>query len=110
MVKLSDEEIRKRLIELRNLKYLYGKAKKRIASQDKTIKFLKLRVKELEEKDKQKDKIIESLMLQLEDIKIKVFGKKNNKDDKNDDATPKTPKPRDNSSYQRRIPNDSEVT
>lgn len=109
MFKLGEEEIKQRLIRLRNLEYLYGKARKRIDRLEKENRFLRLRIKELEERDKQKDKIIESLMLQLEEIKIKVFGKKKDKD-KDDSTKPKERKPRDNSSYQREIPDESEIT
>ena len=101
--RLSEKEIHKRLIRLRNLEQLHKKARKRIVSQDKEIKFLKFRIKELEEKDKEKDKIIQSLMLQMEEIKIKVFGKKKEKDD---EKRPPKKSDRDPSSYQRPIPNE----
>ena len=104
-IKLSEKEIKSRLVELRNIKFLHAKARKRIIAQDKEIKFLRLRIKELEEKDKQKDKIIQSLMLQMEEIKIKVFGKKKNKD-KDDEIKPPKKPDRDRASYQRPIPDE----
>ena len=100
---LSQNEINKRLTRLRNLERLHAIANKRIVSQDEEIKHLKLRIKELEDQNKEKDKIIEKMMLQLEEIKIKVFGKKKRNKD------PRPPKERqkadrDSSSYQRPIP------
>ena len=100
-IKLSDKEINQRLIRLRNLERLYPIARKRIADHEKEIRFLKLLVKELEQKDKEKDKIIQSLVMQMEELKIKVFGKKKPKD--NDKKPPKNPD-RDPSSYKRPIP------
>ena len=98
---LSEKEIGQRLVRLRNLERLHEKARKRIVSQEKEIKFLRLRVRELEEQSKEKDKTIESFRLQLEEIKIKVFGKKK---DKNDEPPQKRqPADRDSSSYQRPI-------
>lgn len=78
-IKLSDKEINQRLVRLRNLEWLHKQARKKIIAQDKEIKFLKARVKELEEKNQEKDKSIEEFRLQLEEIKIKVFGKKKDK-------------------------------
>lgn len=112
---LSKEEIKHRLVRLRNLEYLHKKARKRIVRQDKEINLLRLRIKELEERDKEKDKIIDYLKLQLEEIKIKIFGKKKDRDKDKKDGSSKKPKdrqntPRDPSSYQRPIPNDNEIT
>ena len=105
-IKLSDKEIRQRLVRLRNLDHLHKQARKRIIAQDKEIKFLKARVKELEEKNREKDKAIEEFRLQLEEIKIKVFGKKK---DKNGEPPQERQKAdRESSSYQRPIP--SEIT
>ena len=100
--KLSDKEIRQRLVKLRNLEKLHKQARERIISQDKEIKFLKLRIKELEERNREKDKTIESFRLQLEEIKIKVFGKKKSKDD--EPPKERQPAVRNSSSYQRPIP------
>ena len=109
-IRLPDKEIKERLIRLHNLEHLYKQARKRIASQGEEIKLLKQQVFLLTEANKEKDKIIEKLMLQLEEIKIKVFGKKKKSDD--DEELPKIRKPanRDSSSYQRPIPNENEIT
>lgn len=76
MKSLSTEEIKQRLIRLRNLEYLYARARERIAFLEKENKELKARIKELEEKDKDKDQKIEAMAFQLEQIKNKLFGKK----------------------------------
>ena len=102
--KLSDKEINQRLIRLRNLERLHKEARKRIVFLEKENRFLRLRVKELEDRDKEKDKIIESLMLQMEEIKIKVFGKKKDKD--NESPVERQRANRDSSSYKRPIPNE----
>ena len=63
---LTKAEIDKRMIELRNLRKLYKGAKERIAIQNKTIKELKARVRELEANDKEKDQRITDLSLQID--------------------------------------------
>ncbi len=105
-IQLSDKEINQRLVRLRNLERLHKQARNRIIAQDKEIKFLKARVKELEEKNREKDKAIEEFRLQLEEIKIKVFGKK--KDGGGESPRERQKADRESSSYQRPIP--SEIT
>lgn len=105
-IKLSDKEINQRLVRLRNLEWLHKQARKKIIAQDKEIKFLKARVKELEEKNREKDRTIETFRLQLEEIKIKVFGKK--KDKGSEPPQERQKADRESSSYQRPIP--TEIT
>lgn len=115
-MKLTEEEIRKRMIELRNLRKMYPRLQ---AKYDK----LKMRVKVLEKEIKKKDKIIaeqaamikiqtemlELFKLRVEDLEKKVFGKKRKKNDKDDE--PKGPGvKRSKSSYRRKTPSDDEVT
>lgn len=76
MKKLTDDSITQRLIRLQNLERLYPLAKKRINILKLEIKALKTRIKELEDKDQDKDKRILELSYQFEQIKIKLFGKK----------------------------------
>lgn len=78
MKKLTDSEIKQRLSRLQNLEHLYLIARKRIVSQTLEIKSLKARIKELEDRDQDKDKRILELSYQFEQIKIKLFGKKPN--------------------------------
>lgn len=100
-MKLTEEEVNHRLIELRNLKVLYGKARERIALLEAETKQQKERIKELEEKDKDKGEKIEAMAFQLEQIKNKLFGKKPIVHR----LLPKTEKKnRDIFSYQRPIP------
>lgn len=104
-VNLSEEEIRKRLVRLRNLEMLHAQARERIVVVETENKILKQRIKELEEKDNDKNAKIEALAFQLEQIKIKVFGKK---PDKERIALKRESKERDIASYRRPIP--QEVT
>jgi len=75
-VKLTEEEVKRRLIELRNLKVLYARARERIALLEAETKQQKERIKELEAKDKDKGEKIEAMAFQLEQIKNKLFGTK----------------------------------
>ena len=102
-MQLSENEIKHRLTELRNLKVLYAKARERIALLETENKQLKLRIKELEDKDRDKDKRIEDLSYQFEQIKNKLFGKK---PIVNRIMEKKEKKNRDIFSYYRPIPTD----
>lgn len=75
-MKLTEEEIKQRLIELRNLKVLYAKARERIALLEAETKQQKERIKELEARDKDKGEKIEAMAFQLEQIKNRLFGVK----------------------------------
>ncbi len=75
-MQLSETEIKKRLVELHNLKALHIRAKERIVILQKENKQLRARVKELEARDKDKGEKIDAMSFQLEQIKIKLFGKK----------------------------------
>lgn len=75
-MQLQETEIKKRLIELRNLRSLHSRARERIVILQKENKHLRMRVKELEARDKDKGEKIEAMSFQLEQIKIKLFGKK----------------------------------
>lgn len=98
---LSDQEIKLRMTELRNLRHLHSEARKKIVRQGKQIKLLKQQVHILQEQNKKKDKIIESFSLQPEELRIKVFGKKKTKNGKPKKGKKKE---RESSSYQRPIP------
>lgn len=76
MKKLAPNDITQRLIRGRNLERLYIVAKKRIFILQTENKQLRARVKELEDKDRDKDKKLADVSFQLEQIKIKIFGKK----------------------------------
>lgn len=73
---LSETDIRQRLIRLRNLEQLYAKARERITLLETENRHLKERIKELEERDSDKNTKIEALAFQLEQIQTRVFGKR----------------------------------
>tara|TARA_B110001454_G_C12687783_1_gene420958 strand:+ start:174 stop:1562 length:1389 start_codon:yes stop_codon:yes gene_type:complete len=75
-MRLAEEEIKQRLVELRNLRVLHTQARERIVFLETENKQLKERIKELESRDIDKDHKIEAMNFQLEQIKIKLFGKK----------------------------------
>lgn len=97
---LSEQEIQQRLTRLRNLERLYGTARERIVFLEKENRYLKLKIKELEDKDNDKNQRIEAMSFQLEQIKIKLFGKKPT----SHLVIPKEKKKRDTFSYIRSVP------
>lgn len=115
-MKLTQEEIRKRMIELRNLRKMHKADRAMIAK-------LKTRVKVLEREGREKDKIIaeqggvikvqaevlELFKLRVEDLEKKVFGKERKKS-KDDDEPKGSSMKRSKSSYRRKIPSDDEIT
>ena len=108
---LSEQEIKQRLIRLNNLEKLHAEAIKRNKRQGKQIQLLKQQIFLLQEQNKEKDKIIEKMALQLEELRIKVFGKKKGKKKDDDDLEPpkeRQKSERGSSSYQRPIP--TEIT
>ena len=72
-MKLTEEEVKHRLVELRNLRVLYAKARERITLLEAETKQQRERIKELEAKDKDKGDKIEAMAFQLEQKK-KVSG------------------------------------
>lgn len=108
---LTQIEIKERLTELRNLRKLYAGAKTRITILEAENKTLKVRIKELEAKDRQTTASIIDLQYQLSELRTIVFKKKPPAQASldSDDDTPPQP-PRSKESYQRPVPKDSEVT
>ena len=100
-MELSKDAIHRRLIRLRNLERLHAAARKRIVFLESENKQLKARIKELEDKDHDKDKRIEDLSYQFEQIKNKLFGKK---PIVNLTVQKKEIKDRDSLSYKRPLP------
>lgn len=109
-LKLSLEEVKKRMIRLRNLEHLHKEARETIEKQSKKIKLLEKKVSELEEENKKKDEIINQFALQLEELRIKVFGKKKGKKDNNKLTKKQKKAERTAESYKRAIPRDEEIT
>ena len=77
---LSEEEIRKRLQDLRNVEMLHGKARDRVRNLEQENKKLKEKVRALEKENNLLKNNMESVSFQLEQLKIKVFGKKPDKE------------------------------
>lgn len=100
------------MTELRNLRQLYAVAKERIVIQADTIKQLQSRIKELEDKDKEKDQKITDLSLQMEELRSIVFGRKKLKpiDDIKALSLPDNSVPRSQESYKREVPTEEDVT
>lgn len=102
---LSQEEIKNRLIRLRNLEMLHTKQKQRIESLVTERKQLKARVSHLESIVAVQQKTIEDFKLQIEELRVMVFGKKKKKDIDDEDLTPPKGKiHRTSDSYKRPIP------
>lgn len=105
-MRLSEQEVKKRLVRLNNLERLYPKARTRIASLGQEVKVLKATMAA-------QQKTIEDLKLQMEELRTIVFKRKKPPANRgNDHGNPLSPpaKPRTPDSYQRPIPKDNEVT
>jgi transposase len=117
MMRLTDQEIKKRFVRLQNLERLYPIARKRIEKLEKENKELKRENQELRAIVMAQAEIIEKFRLRIEELEIKIFGKKKNKDrgqadkDKNTDSESQTEKkPRPADSYRKPIPGQKEIT
>ena len=100
-MELSKDEVKKRLSDLWNAKRLHSEARERVKIlEDENCK-LKKKVKELEKENKSLKAELWNVNFQLEQIKIKLFGKK---PIANRIVPKKEKKERDIFSYQRPIP------
>lgn len=110
---LSPDEVKKRLLRLRNLVHLHYQQKLRNQALWEENQRLKQRVLLLEETVTGQQKIIEDLKLQIEELRIMVFGQKKPKVSINNDDRDR-PSPakvqRSDDSYKRPLPKDNEVT
>lgn len=114
-MKLTDTEIKKRLIRLHNLEKLHPIAIKRNEVLKQENRELKERVNILEIRDKEKDTIIETLKLQIEELQQIVFGKKKHKEEENDEDNTHFPKEKESLSrskdfYKRDVPKEKTIT
>lgn len=116
MEKLTETEINRRLVEWRNLKVLHQNAiarNKKLVKQKQAIQDENM---ELQKRVKQLESQVETLQLQIAELREIVFGRrKKTKDNPDEDNFPKpknnsSQKPRSNDSYQREIPGDNEIT
>ena len=105
-MKLSEEEVKKRLIRLANLERLYPIARARIDYLNKEVSELKATVAT-------QQKTIDDLKLQMEELKKIVFSRRSPRDrypDSDSQNPPKEKIPRTSDSYHRPIPSEDEVT
>lgn len=111
-VGLSKEEIKKRLIRLRNIEYLHLQQRFKIWHLRDENRELKKEIKRLNTVVTLQQKTIDDMKLQIEELRVMVFGKKKKPKEIDDDdlAPPKEKISRTSDSYQRPIPTESEVT
>lgn len=110
---LSPEEIEKRLIRLRNLDVLHEAQRFKIWRLRDENRALKKEVALLRATVQEQQKTIETLKLQIEELRTIVFGKKRRKEEqRNDDpqVSAQAPEPRSKASYRRTLPQEDEVT
>lgn len=111
-MRLSKDEVKKRLIRLRNLEYLHEQQRSTIWHLRDENRELKKEIKALKLIVGEQQKTIDDLKLQIEELRTMVFGRKKKKEDidEDDSAPPKEKIARTNDSYKRPIPKDEEVT
>lgn len=108
---LPQEEVKRRLIRLRNLEYLHEQQRFKIWHLRDENRGLKKEIATLKLVASEQQKTINDLKLQVEELRIMVFGRKKKKDIDDDDIVPPKEKtPRTSDSYKRPIPKDEEVT
>ena len=113
-MRLSQEEVKKRLTKLRNLEQLHLNQRFKIWHLRDENRALKKEVVSLKLAVQEQQKTIADMKLQIEELRTMVFGKKKppRDIDRGDDgsAPPKPPIARSPDSYKRPAPKDEEVT
>lgn len=109
---LSKEEVRDRLIRLRNLERLHEDQRFKIWHLRDENRALKLEVRNLKLTVQAQQRTIEDLKLQMEELRTMVFGRKRQAEHQNDDdlKPPQEKIARTSDSYRRPIPKDEDVT
>jgi len=108
---LSKVEIKKRLIRLRNIEFLHLQQRFKIWHLRDENRELKREIKRLNIIVSGQQKTIDDMKLQIEELRVMVFGKKKKKEVDDDDLTPPKEKiSRSSDSYQRPIPKEEEIT
>lgn len=108
---LPPEEIKKRLIRLRNLEYLHERQRFKIWHLRDENREFKKEIAALKAVVGEQQKTIDDLKLQIEELRTMVFGRKKKRDSNDDDLVPPNEKVgRTPDSYKRPIPKDEEVT
>jgi len=118
--KLSQAEVAKRMVRLRNLEELYRRSKQRRRLQDELVAGLQALVENQNQLMEQQDKIIATQAIRITELETMVFGKKKRlppsgtpppTDQQRDTlSSGSSAKPRDKDSYRRPIPPDAAVT
>lgn len=110
-MKLSQEEVKKRLTKLRNLEQLHLNQRFKIWHLRDENRALKKEVASLKLVVQEQQETIKDMKLQIEELRTMVFGKKKPPKNNNDNlAPPKEKIPRAIDSYKRPIPGDDQVT
>jgi len=108
MEKLSPEEMDRRMTQWRNDRLLEPQRQQRMQE-------LEERCTRLETENAEKDRMIEKLLLRIEQLEAMVFGSKKKPDDHGDsgvasDSSPMPKQPRSNASFRRALPKPEEIT
>ena len=108
MERLSQKEIDRRMTQWRNDRMLEPQRHQR-------MKELEERCTRLEAENAEKDRMIEKLLLRIEQLEAIVFGSKKKPDNHGDpgatsDAPPIPKKPRSNASFRRALPQQEDIT
>ena len=111
-IRLSPKEVKNRLIRLRNLERLHKEQKLRIEHFVSERKEFKKEIVRLNTIVNEQQRTIDDMKLQIEELRVMVFGKKKKIKEIDDDdlIPPKEKIPRTDDSYKRPVPKDSEVT
>lgn len=109
---LVPEEVRKRLIRLRNLEYLHEQQRFKIWHLRDENRELKKEVAQLKIVASNQQHTIDDLKLRVEELRAIVFGKKRNKkeDPYGDNPIPVSQAERIKESYRRKVPGADEIT
>ena len=114
VMKLSELEIKSRMIEWRNLRKLHAVARKRVVILEEENRQLKKEVAELRGIVAEQQKTIETMGLRIEELCIMVFGKKRKNEENHEiDDIPPTNEVtinRSPESYRRSVPSENDVT
>lgn len=115
MEKLSQEEIDRRMVELYNYRRLYPELQHKYAALKRRVKELEI---ELEHERRLREETVETLKLQIEELREMVFGRKRGDDDGSGTSgqqlskadPPRLKTPRSPASYRRPTPKEEDVT
>jgi transposase len=115
--KLSQKEIAKRMIRLRNLEKLHRISKQMRDKKDELIKLQAEQIENLEKGLDTADQLIQAQAIRIAELETMVFGKKKKppigtppSDQDQSKPTPPSKPPRDKASFKRAIPADKDVT